>query len=71
MERAILRHAEGSCRVIPIILRGCLWQHAPFAKIQALPRDGKPVTTWPDLDESLASVAEAIRLAAEDILASR
>jgi hypothetical protein len=41
LDRALERHAEGTCRVVPIILRGCLWQHTPFAKLQALPRDGK------------------------------
>jgi len=71
LDRALERHATGASRVIPVILRGCLWQHAPFAKLQALPRDGKPVTTWPNLDESLAWVADGVRLAAEDILASR
>lgn len=71
LDRALERHAAGDCRVVPIILRGCLWQHAPFAKLQALPRDAKALTTWPDLDESLATVAEGVRLLAEDLLASR
>jgi hypothetical protein len=71
LDRALERHAEGACRVVPIILRGCLWQHTPFAKLQALPRDGKPAASWPDLDEALATVAEALRAMAEDVLASR
>ena len=71
LDRALERHAAGQCRVVPVILRGCLWQHAPFSKLQALPRDGKPATTWEDLDLALANVAEGIRLGAEDIIASR
>ena len=71
LDRALERHAAGQCRVVPVILRGCLWQHAPFSKLQALPRDGKPATTWDDLDLALANVAEGVRLVAEDILASR
>jgi hypothetical protein len=71
LDRALERHAEGACRVVPIILRGCLWQHTPFAKLQALPRDGKPTASWPDIDEALATVAEALRAMAEEILASR
>ena len=71
LDRALERHAAGQCRVVPIILRGCLWQHAPFSKLQALPRDGKPATTWEDLDLAFANVGEGIRLVAEDILASR
>ena len=71
LERALERHDEGTCRVVPIILRGCLWQHTPFAKLQALPRDGKPAASWLHLDEALATVAEALRTMAEDVLASR
>jgi len=71
LDRALERHAEGTCRVVPIILRGCLWQHTPFSKLQALPRDGKPAVSWPDLDEALATVAEALRTMAEDLIASR
>ena len=71
LDRALERHAAGACRVVPVILRGCLWQHARFSKLQALPRDGKPATTWTDLDEALSTVAEGVRLVAEDILASR
>ena len=71
LDRALERDAEGSCRVVPVILRGCLWQHSPFAKLQALPRDGKPAASWPDLDEAFANVAEGIRAMAEDILANR
>lgn len=71
LDRALERHAEGTCRVVPIILRGCLWQHTPFSKLQALPSDGKPAASWPDLDEALATVAEALRSMAEDVLASR
>jgi hypothetical protein len=71
LDRALERHAEGTCRVVPIILRGCLWQHTPFSKLQALPRDGKPAVSWPDIDEALATVAEALRAMAEDVLSSR
>jgi hypothetical protein len=71
LDRALERHANGACRVVPIILRGCLWQHTPFSKLQALPRDGKPVVSWPDHDEALASVADGLRASAQEILASR
>lgn len=71
LDRALERHAEEKCRVVPIILRGCLWQHTPFSKLQALPRDGRAITSWLDLDEALTTVAEALRTMAEDVLASR
>lgn len=33
------------------------WQEAPFGKLQALPKDGKAVTTWSNRDEAFADVA--------------
>lgn len=71
LDRALERHSEGKCKVIPIILRGCLWQHTPFAKLQALPRDAQPASTWPDLDAAMSNIAEGIRALAEQILSSR
>jgi hypothetical protein len=53
MKRAVQRHEQGLARVIPVILRPVDWHHSPFAKLQALPRDGRPITTWPNQDEAL------------------
>lgn len=71
LDRALELQAEDNTRVIPVILRSCMWQHTPFAKLQALPVDAKPVATWPDQDEALAQVAEGIRKVAVDLLESR
>jgi TIR domain-containing protein len=60
MREAMRRHASGEARVIPIILRPCLWQTAPFAQIQALPRDAKAITTWPNLDEACVDAAQGV-----------
>jgi hypothetical protein len=61
------RHRAGEARVIPIILRGADWQSAPFATLQALPKDGHPVTSWPNPDEAFLDVARGIRAVAEEI----
>lgn len=63
MHRALARHAEGSARVIPVILRPCDWQHSPFAHLLAAPTDGKPITRWPDEDEAFLDVVRQIRAA--------
>lgn len=68
MENALERHDNGDARVIPIILRNCLWQQMPFGKLQALPSDGKAVVTWGSQDEALTDVAKEILKAAEQIL---
>ncbi|MBN9477695.1 hypothetical protein PIGHUM_03656 [Pigmentiphaga humi] len=65
MMRAMERHAAGEARVIPVILRHCEWASAPFGKLLAAPRDGRPVTAWPDRDEAFADVAKQVRRAIE------
>ena len=65
MSRAMERHHAGQARVIPVILRHCDWSRAPFGKLLAAPRDGKPVASWPDRDEALADVARQVRHAVE------
>lgn len=64
MKRALERHHAGEAIVIPVILRACDWHHAPFGQLNATPRDGKPITQWPDIDEAFLQVAQAVRQAA-------
>lgn len=71
LDKALELHDQKRAVVVPIILRNCLWQHTPFAKIQALPRDAKAVSSWADRDEALANVAEGIRAVAETLRQSR
>lgn len=70
MRRALDRHDAGEAIVIPVILRACEWHHAPFGKLLATPRDGKPITQWPDRDEAFLQVAKAVREAATRYQAS-
>lgn len=69
MKRALERHEKGEARVIPVILRDCNWQKAdvPFARLQALPKDGKPVKKWPDRDSAWRNVAERIERVVDEL----
>lgn len=60
------RHEEKEARVVPVILRPCDWKSAPFGKLMAVPKDGKPVTTWADRDEAFADIASQIRRIVEE-----
>jgi hypothetical protein len=71
MKQAMGRHEAEEARVIPVILRPCDWRGAPFGKLQALPKDAKPVTSWPDPDEAFLNIAQGIRAAAEGIKPAR
>lgn len=62
---ALQRHDAKQASVVPIILRPFDWVSAPFAKLQAFPKDAKPVTIWANQDEAFVSVAQGIRTAAQ------
>jgi O-acetyl-ADP-ribose deacetylase (regulator of RNase III) len=64
---AMDRHDAGEARVVPVILRRVMWDQAPFAKLQALPTDGKPVKAWEDRDAAFENVARGIRAVVESI----
>ena len=70
MQRALERHVEGTCKVIPIILRPTFLDAAPFNKLQMLPTDAKPITRWPDRDEAFHDVVKEINLVLKDLLIS-
>lgn len=61
MRRALERQRTGQARVIPLILRPCDWQTAPFGHLQALPRDGRAITTWTNQDEAFLQVSRSLR----------
>lgn len=70
MNHAMQRHTSADARVVPVILRPCDWHKAPFGKLQALPRDAKPVSTWSNRDEAFLCVAEGIRRVANEMQGS-
>jgi len=71
VQQAMARHEAGEARVIPIILRPVDWHSALFGKLQALPKDARPVTSWPDRDEAFLDIARSIRRVAEAAVSPR
>lgn len=67
IKRALQRHDENSAVVIPVSLRECDKTNADFMKLQGLPKDFKPVTTWANRDEAFTDIARGIRAAVEEI----
>ena len=57
---AMKRHEEGTAHVVPIILRKCEWSDLPYAKLQALPRNAKPVTEYANRDEAFTEIVREI-----------
>ena len=61
MATAFERHERGEVAVVPIILRSCDWEDAPFGKLQALPAEAKPVSLWSDRDQAWLNVVHGLK----------
>jgi serine/threonine protein kinase len=70
MKEAMARHEAQEARVIPIILQPAQWKgdDTPFGKLQALPRDGKPITKWSNKADAYLNIADGIKQAIIDML---
>ncbi len=63
--RLLRKRMRQGLRVVPIIVRPCLWQSEPVLKrLQALPKDGKPIISFPKgngkRDQVWTDIAKAI-----------
>ncbi len=62
MQRAMERHNAGEAHIIPILLRPVEnWQDTQFGKLQVLPRNGTPVTSWFNREDAFVDIAQGIR----------
>ncbi|HEY7415363.1 MAG TPA: toll/interleukin-1 receptor domain-containing protein [Ktedonobacteraceae bacterium] len=66
VREALRKHRVGEARVIPVILRPCDWESS-FGTLQALPRNGKPVTRWLNRDAAFTDIAKGIRRVIEEM----
>jgi WD40 repeat protein len=67
MKQALERYERREAVVIPIILRPVDWKGTPFEKLQALPKNGKPVTKWSPRDTAFLDIARGIRTVVEEL----
>jgi len=58
--KAIQRHNSGEVIVIPVILRPCAWEGLDFGKIQAVPKNTEPITTWENQDSAWLDAVQQI-----------
>jgi hypothetical protein len=64
--KAMERHNSKESVVIPIFLRPCDWKEMPFASIQGLPKDAKPVSEHGDREFAFLEIAMGIRAVVEN-----
>lgn len=67
MAVAMNRHIDGTAVIIPIIVRPVDFKNTLFAKLQAVPKDAKPISGWADSEEAWLDVAKAIRRVVEKL----
>jgi hypothetical protein len=60
MQRALRHHHEGTCRIIPILVRPTSWKDTPIGSIQVLPTNAKPITRWANRDDAYFNIVEGI-----------
>ncbi len=61
MDRAMERDRKKEARVVPLILKPSDWKTSRFARLQAIPKDGKPVVDWPSQDHGFEDAVARLR----------
>ena len=60
MKTALERMENSEAVVIPVIVRPCLWKETPLGCIQALPKDGNPISKYQDSDDAYLEIVESV-----------
>jgi hypothetical protein len=71
LQSALELHRLGRSVVVPVIVHPCDWQSSPIGTLRALPKGGKPVTTWRNRHEAWNDVARGIRQVVNSLSAAR
>lgn len=58
---ALERHVSGDAQLIPIVVRDVEWSDSPLSKLQGLPKDARPISSWQNEDEAWVNVIKGIR----------
>ncbi|MDX1911217.1 MAG: TIR domain-containing protein [Saprospiraceae bacterium] len=60
LSRAKARHDAGAAKMVPIFIKACDWEGAPFGALQGLPANAQPVDTIEN-DHAWTEIARGIR----------
>lgn len=61
MKRALTRQGKNEVQIIPVIVHACDWRNSIIGKLLAAPKDGKPISSWPIIEEAFLDVTLKIR----------
>lgn len=55
------RHTAGTIKIVPVVVEPCDWQSTPLGGLNALPKDGKPVSEWQNINTAFLDVIQNLR----------
>lgn len=58
---ALSKEENGELIIVPIIVEPCDWLNTPFKKFKALPKDGKPVSEWKNMNTAFLNIIQELR----------
>jgi len=61
VEQAFNRLKNKALRIVPVLVKPCLWDQSRFSELQIIPRDAKPITSAASADDAFFMVAEEIK----------
>lgn len=73
LRHAYERQKQGKVKIIPVILRHCVWQLDLLASLTPLPKDGHPVHSrhWSNPDMAFENITRGLREAADELSGKR
>jgi hypothetical protein len=54
-------HQQKNLKIVPVIVEPCDWHNTPFSDLKAIPKDGKPISTWNNLNTAFLDVITNLR----------
>jgi hypothetical protein len=67
MQKAFKMRRDGIAWIIPVILEHCDWKNTPLRDLCACPKDGKPVSDYPNPNKAYNEITEEIRRVINEI----
>lgn len=61
VETALDMHEKGEAQIIPIVIRAVDWSDSELSKIQGLPKDARPISSWENIDEAWLDVISGLK----------
>ncbi len=68
LKTALERLENSDVRVLPVIVRPCLWHRTVLGGFLAVPEEGEPISKWNDVDEAFLDVVKQLEKSAKKLL---